>query len=280
MLGKYVRFGLLISSGIGLSTQSNIFQENVYAITPQKKEKKQIILQPFNEDSNPELNKPTLDLNSDKKNPRTFFEIYGLETLKKVAIFHLVGFIGYIPHVSGIVNNFIGPLIPLNMIIDGGLGYTFTKNLNDLEISNKKIDSKEIIQVADYTSWLFAFVCSGGKCRALPGFLGMMASVFIYSIYTGDSYKRQEAIITGTIGATLINSFIIFGVPFYLGRMPAYKLFLTTILNYSVLSYMLTGIIEEYVKGNNEEKLSSAMLSCYKWMYLNLFLQDYVIGEK
>lgn len=197
-----------------------------------------------------------------------FFEKPVLEGFSKIALYHLFGFIGYFPYVSTVAGFFMLPLIPFNLITDGSLLYMYTKNLKEFKVQDKTWDKKEFLKMVDYMSYAFGFVSAGGVAKGVPAYLGMMASMYVYTRLSGDKFNRNEAILAGALGATIPMFALSYTYTFSIGRKVPFVL--GTFLIYGALSTFVCTLLSDYMANRSEDKISSMLLSSYKWSYIGL----------
>ena len=204
------------------------------------------------------------------KKPRHFFERPVLESLSKVALYHLVGFVGYLPYVSTVLNYLMIPLIPFNVATDGFLIYMFTKQSSKFEFQDKSWSSKEICQIADYMSYAFGFVSAGGIAKGVPAFLGMIASMYAYTLISKEKYNRNEAVLYGALGATIPMLVLSQTFTFWIGKYKRIPFALGIFAFYAGFSWFINDLMQDYLEDRNVEKIPSVLLSSYKWSYLYL----------
>jgi hypothetical protein len=260
----------LVSSGLCMAY--NHWENNMVHLEGTEEKKKKIIrYQPFNTENLPPGTILKPKLMTIKREPRTFFEKPLLEAMSKVSIYHLVGFIGYLPYVSDILHYLVIPSLPFNAIGDGFLFYSLWKNEKKVDIFNQSYNTKEYAKMVDYMSWAFAFVSAGGSAKGLPPMIGMIISMYLYTRIRKDKYNKYEAILAGATGATIAQGIVMSIAPFYIGRVRKIPFSLGIFLTYGAFSSFLCYLINVYIEGKNDEKLSSSILSAYKWTYLNMF---------
>jgi len=278
MLATSLKAGI-ISSGLFL-TYSYYGKDKIQLEASEEKKQKIIRYQPFNTgvDSKYSTMKPKFV--QIKREPRTFFEKPVLEAMSKIAIYHLVGFIGYLPFISDYAHYLVIPSLPFNLFADGVLFYSLWNKEKNVNLFGKSYTTKEYTKYVDYCSWIFGFISAGGTAKALGPLLGMLASMYIYTLIRKNKYNKYEAILTGTLGASVAQTLIMTIAPFYFGRMKKLPFGLGFLASYAALSSFICYLIDVYIEGKNDEKLPSTILSTYKWTYLNMFLLTSMTAEQ
>lgn len=204
------------------------------------------------------------------RTPRDFFEKPIYESLTKLAVYHFCGFIGYLPYVNTIASYLIAPLIPLSCVTDGYLIYSYLEEGNEVKIQNKRWNIKDFCQIVDYMSYGFAFASAGGAARGLPAFLGMFLGMYVYARASKDRFNRDGAVIAGATGATIPMLLLSYTLPFWVGKYKRIPFAIGMFATYAGISMLMYGLLTDYMENRNEDKISSVVLSSYKWSYLNL----------
>jgi len=273
MYSKFWKASLCVSAALTLAPHQPFSILNKAFTEPKKDElKAQKLAQLFAEQQKQQLQKKAETKVKIEKKPRHFFEKPVLEALSKVAIYHLVGFVGYLPYVSTVVNNLIIPFIPFNVVTDGFLIYMFTKNSTNIEFQDKSWSSKDVCKIADYMSYAFGFVSAGGIAKGIPAFLGMMFSMYMYTLYTKGNFNRRDAILSGAFGATIPTLIMSHTFTFWIGKYKRIPFALGIFLFYGGFSASICDLMEEYLEDRNVEKIPSVILTSYKWSYLYLVM--------
>jgi len=199
-----------------------------------------------------------------------FFEKPILESFSKIALYHLLGFIGYLPYVSTAANYLIIPLIPFNLAADASVAYLYANESKELKYGEQSWTSKEIGKVADYLSYAFAFASSGGAAKGVPGLIGMMASMYIYTKFNKDNFNKTGVILSGALGGTIPTVLLSQTFTFWIGKHKRIPFALGIFASYVAFSSLVCRLMDDYMASRNEEKISTIVVSSYKWSYLYL----------
>ena len=215
-----------------------------------------------------------------KKEPRHFFEKTVLESLGKIALYQLVGFLGYLPYISTVGNYLMIPLIPINFVLDSCLLYMYSKDSKEFKVQEKTWSSKEFCKAVDYMSYAFGFMSAGGVARGVPAFAGMIFSMYMYALASKGNFNRNYAVVAGAVGATVPMFILSHTLTFWIGKHKRLPFTLGILLSYGVLSALMCRLMDDYRESKNEDKIPSVILSTYKWSYLNLLVLWTLFGSE
>jgi len=204
------------------------------------------------------------------KERHQFFERTILESLSKIAMYHLVGFVGYLPYVSDVASYLVIPLIPFNLVADGSMFYLYQKQGKELEYDNKQWTTKDIGKIADYLSYAFAFASAGGVAKGVPGLIGMLGSMYIYTKMNKDSFDKTGAVLSGALGGTIPTVLLSQTFAFWIGKHKLIPFTLGIFGGYVAFSSLIYQFLDDYMENRNEDKITTGILSSYKWSYLYL----------